>query len=124
VSAQDGFAGGDGLAASRADPKALFANGGETGALMAAIDWAATPLGPIGQWSHALRTIVALLLRNRFPLLLWWGPQFVQLYNDAYMPIPGEKHPARALGRPAAECWAEIWHIIGPMIEAPFRGEP
>ncbi len=101
----------------------LFRNGGEMGALMASIDWAATALGPVGQWPQALRTTVGLLLRNRFPLLLWWGPQFVQLYNDAYRPIPGEKHP-RSMGQPASECWPEIWHIIGPMIEAPFQGGP
>ena len=101
----------------------VFTDGGEMGALMRSIDWSKTPLGPIAGWSQALRTMVGLLVRNRFPLLLWWGPQFVQLYNDAYRPIPGGKHP-KSLGQPAAECWEEIWHVIGPMIEAPFRGEP
>jgi signal transduction histidine kinase len=99
----------------------VLAGGGETGALMRAIDWAQTPIGPVDNWSQALRATVGLLLRNRFPMLLWWGPKFVQLYNDAYRPIPGERHP-RALGQSASECWREIWHIIGPMIEAPFRG--
>jgi signal transduction histidine kinase len=97
--------------------------GGETGALIRSIDWAATPLGPVATWSRSLRTVVGLLLRNRFPLLLWWGPQFIQIYNDAYRPIAGTKHP-RSFAQPAAECWPEIWHVIGPMIEAPFRGEP
>ena len=93
------------------------------GALMTSIDWAATPLGPVSQWSQALRTTVGLLLRNHFPILLWWGPEFVQIYNDAYRPVPGVKHP-RSMGQPASECWDEIWHVIGPMIEAPFRGGP
>ena len=101
----------------------VFADGGEMGALMRSIDWSKTPLGPVAGWSQALRTMVGLLLRNRFPLLVWWGPQFVQLYNDAYRPIPGSKHP-KSLGQPGAECWDEIWHVIGPMVEAPFRGEP
>lgn len=107
----------------RREDRSLFEHGGEMGALMGRIDWAETPLGPVPGWSQALRTMVGLLLRNRFPLLLWWGPRFVQLYNDAYRPIPGDKHP-RSMGQPASECWPEIWHIIGPMIEAPFRGEP
>jgi hypothetical protein len=47
----------------------------------------------------------------------------VQIYNDAYRPIPGAKHP-QSMGQAARECWAEIWHVIGPMVEAPFRGEP
>src|SRR3954467_14264877 len=101
----------------------VLADGGDMGALMRSIDWAQTPLGPISGWSHALRTTVGLLLRNRFPMLLWWGPQFVQIYNDAYRPIPGAKHP-RAMGQTGAECWAEIWHVLAPMAEAPFRGEP
>ncbi|WP_394846773.1 ATP-binding protein [Pendulispora brunnea] len=105
------------------EASSLFAHGGETGALLSAIDWTSTPLGAVSGWSQALRTMVGLLVRNRFPLLLWWGPKFIQIYNDAYKPIPGAKHP-RALAQPAAECWVEIWDIIGPMIEAPFRGEP
>src|SRR6476659_824458 len=101
----------------------VLADGGDMGALMRSIDWAKTPLGPLSDWSHALLATVGFLLRNRFPMLLWWGPQFVQIYNDAYRPIPGAKHP-KAMGQTAAECWTEIWHVIGPMIEAPFRGEP
>src|SRR5262249_11888474 len=97
--------------------------GGEMGALIRSIDWSKTPLGPVSGWSQALRTMVGVLLRNRFPLLLWWGPRFCQIYNDAYRPIPGAKHP-RSMGQPASECWPEIWHIIGPMIEAPYAGQP
>jgi signal transduction histidine kinase/DNA-binding response OmpR family regulator len=97
--------------------------GGEMGALIRAVRWADTPLGPIESWSPAFRTMVGMLLGNRFPMLLMWGPNFVQLYNDAYRPILGDKHP-RSLGQPCPECWAEIWPIIGPMIQAPFRGEP
>jgi signal transduction histidine kinase len=87
-------------------------------------DWAATPLGPLDQWSLALRTTVRILLANRFPMLLWWGPDYIQLYNDSYQPIPGDKHPDLALGKPAKECWAEIWNVISPLIDAPFRGGP
>src|SRR5690349_3135814 len=104
-----------------ADERELFRNGGEMGDLMASIEWSKTAVGPVEGWSQALRTMVGLLLRNRFPLLLWWGPEFVQFYNDSYRPIPGDKHP-RSMGQPASECWREIWPIIGPMIEQPFRG--
>ncbi len=105
------------------DLAGLFAGGGEMGLLLSRIDWANTPLGIDSGWSPALRTMVGMLLRNRFPLLLWWGPELVQIYNDAYSPILGAKHP-RSLGQPAADCWSEIWDVVGPMIEAPFRGEP
>jgi signal transduction histidine kinase len=64
---------------------------------------------------------LSLLLANRFPLLLWWGPDYIQFYNDAYRPIPGAKHP-NSLGQAARECWPEIWHILKPLIDTPFQG--
>ena len=88
-----------------------------------AFDWSKTPLGPIASWSPALLTTVRIMLANRFPLLLWWGPQFISIYNDAYIPILGTKHPW-GLGRPVSECWKEIWHILEPLIDTPFKGGP
>ena len=102
---------------------AMLGGDGEMGMVMRSIDWPKTSLGPRSGWSQALRTMVGLLLRNRFPMVLWWGPRFVQLYNDSYRPMLGEKHP-RSMGQPAGECFAEIWNILGPMIEAPFAGQP
>jgi signal transduction histidine kinase/DNA-binding response OmpR family regulator len=93
------------------------------GALIASKDWSTTPLGPIESWSQTLRTTVRLMLANRFPHILWWGPEYIQFYNDAYIPVPGTKHP-KALGQPARECWPEIYHIIGPLIDTPFLGGP
>ena len=100
-----------------------LSGGGEMGALMRSIDWSSTPIGAVESWSLALRTMVRILLVNRFQLFLWWGPRYVQVYNDASRPILGAKHP-RSMGQPAAECWSEIWHVIGPLIETPFRGGP
>jgi signal transduction histidine kinase len=97
--------------------------GGEAGKLIREKDWSHTPLGPVSSWSLSLRMMVRFLLANRFPLLLWWGPQFCQLYNDPYRPVLGEKHP-RSMGQPAQECWKEIWHVIGPLIESIYRGGP
>ena len=74
--------------------------GGEMGELIRSMDWSRTPLGPIESWPPTLRTMVSLLLANRFPMLLWWGPEYVQIYNDAYRPIPGAKH-RRSMGQPA-----------------------
>ena len=98
-------------------------SGGEMGDLIGKRDWAQTPLGPATSWSPALRMIVKFLLANRFPQLLWWGPEFCSVYNDAYIPILGTKHPW-ALGRPVSEVWKEIWHVLKPLIETPFSGGP
>ena len=101
----------------------FLASGGEMGALIRATDWTRTPIGPIEGWSPTLRMMVSFLLANRFPLLLWWGPEYVSIYNDAYRPILGAKHP-KAMGQPVRECWSEIWHILRPLIDTPFSGGP
>jgi PAS domain S-box-containing protein len=78
-------------------------------------DWAATPVGPMETWPASLQTALSICLESRFPILIWWGPEFVMLYNDAYAPLIGSKHPA-ALGQRGADCFPEIWEIIGPML--------
>lgn len=86
-------------------------------------DWARSPVGRPDQWPCSLRTTVNLLLASRFPMFLWWGPQLIQFYNDAYRPSLGNqgKHPT-ALGQPGAECWPEIWSTIKPLIDQVLAG--
>jgi PAS domain S-box-containing protein len=111
-------------APDRADyPLAWLVGGGEMGERIRAFDWSKTEIGPPDTWSPALRMMVRLLLANRFPLLLWWGPQYVSIYNDAYRPVLGTKHPW-GLGRPLSECWSEIWDVLKPLVDAPFKGGP
>jgi PAS domain S-box-containing protein len=82
-----------------------------------ALDWAETPLGPNAQWPQSLRTVVNILLSSRYAMWMAWGPDLTMLYNDAYRPTLGLKHPW-ALGQPASSVWAEIWPDIGPRAEA------
>lgn len=106
-----------------AHPRDWLTGGGEMGDLIRSMDWSKTALGPLSSWSSNLKMMVRFLLANRFPLLLWWGPEFIQIYNDPYRPVLGTKHP-HSMGQPGSECWAEIWHIIGPLVETPYRGGP
>jgi len=96
----------------------LFVGHGEMRERCRAFDWAATPLGPPEGWSQSLRTAVGIVLGSRNPMFLWWGPELVQLYNDAYRPSlgQGDRHP-RALGSRGREFWTDIWEAIGPQIE-------
>ena len=94
----------------------FLTGGGQMGALMRAMDWSETALGVVETWPQSLRTSVSICLSCAFPILIWWGPDLVMLYNDDYRPVLGQKHP-RALGQPGRECWREIWDIIGPMLE-------
>ena len=91
----------------------VLAGGSEAGQVARAVDWSRTAIGPVEGWSQALRSAAGLVLQNHSGMLLWWGPKFVQIYNDAYVPVLGDKHP-RAMGQPFSECWAEVFHIVGP----------
>ncbi|MGK5741266.1 SpoIIE family protein phosphatase [Micromonospora sp. URMC 103] len=95
----------------------VFSAGGEIGRDLAAVDWAATPLGPPTGWPQSLRTAVSILLSSRFPMWMAWGPDLTFFCNAAYRrDTLGRKYPW-ALGRPASEVWAEIWDDIGPRID-------
>ncbi|HEX4027030.1 MAG TPA: HWE histidine kinase domain-containing protein [Rhizomicrobium sp.] len=100
----------------------FLAGGGEMGAAIRAFNWAATPLGPPESWPRTLRTCLRIMLASRQPMWVWWGPELINFYNDAYLPIIGGKHPA-ALGQPAHQVWSEIWDQIKDRIHAAQAGE-
>jgi PAS domain S-box-containing protein len=87
------------------------------------LDWAATPLGPPETWSQSLRSTAAIVLASRNPMFLWWGPELIQIYNDAYRPSFGTtgRHP-EALGMRGGDCWTDIWETIAPQIEQVMTG--
>lgn len=83
-------------------------------------DWASTPLGPLEQWPDVLKTTVALCFASSFPQAIVWGPQLTMLYNDAFIPILGDK--PYALGRPFSEVWKEVWADVSPIAKAAYEG--
>ncbi|GAB4094278.1 ATP-binding protein [Flaviaesturariibacter terrae] len=80
-------------------------------------DWSGHPLGPVDEWPLLLRTSLSICLNASFPIAIYWGPDLLLLYNDAWSSIPGDKHPW-SLGRPAREVWPDIWDTVGPQFEA------
>jgi signal transduction histidine kinase len=100
----------------------LFPAAGEMGRLCRDKDWAASPLGPVEAWPESLRTAAGLVLRQGIAMNLCWGPELLQIYNDSYRVIMGDKHPA-GLGRSVLWSWAEISGEIAPLFERVFRGE-
>jgi len=90
--------------------------GGEMGRRFAEYDWASHPLGPPSEWPPEWRAMVAVALTSRFPILLWLDPEQLYLvYNDAYLSVLGDRHPA-ALGEPGGRVWWDVWESIGPML--------
>lgn len=90
---------------------------GEAARLIRSFDWTSTPLGPPASWPLVLKTVVGVMLNSRHPMFLFWGPELIQIYNDAFTPSFGRgKHPA-AMGQRGADCWQETWPIIWPQID-------
>jgi PAS domain S-box-containing protein len=104
---------------------AFLQSGGEMGERTRSFDWPQTSLGPIDTWPQSLRTTLGIVLHSAFPMFLFWGPDLVCFYNEAFRPSLGAdgKHPA--LGKNGREVWPEIWDTIGPLIERVMTtGEP
>ena len=99
----------------------LFEAAGTLRPAYEAVDWARSPVGPPAGWSPTLRSAVDLTLNTRFPVTLLWGPQFVLLYNEAFVQVIGDKHPV-ALGRPAQEIFPEAWDQVGPLMQGVLDG--
>jgi signal transduction histidine kinase/CheY-like chemotaxis protein len=98
--------------------RVFLAGRGEMVERTRAFPWHHTPLGAPEAWSKSLRCTVGLLLNSRHPMLLWWGRELVQLYNDAYRSSLGEDRHPRALGARGPDFWASSWSEFGPRIEA------
>ncbi|MDQ2764209.1 MAG: PAS domain-containing protein [Pseudomonadota bacterium] len=92
------------------------------GALVRSHDWSATPLGPVESWPLSLKTAVGVIIASPLPMIVLWGPNLVQIYNDGYRLITGAKHPA-GLGQPTRECWPEVWNFNEPIYDAVVQGE-
>jgi len=95
---------------------------GDMAPLIRARDWTTTPLGPLESWPQSLKTAVDLVLASPMAMIVLWGPELVQIYNDGYRIVMGGKHPS-GLGQPTRECWPELWDFHASIYDAVFRGE-
>ncbi|TCC99481.1 PAS domain-containing sensor histidine kinase [Pedobacter hiemivivus] len=97
---------------------------GEMGNLIYSANWSNTSLGNADTWPQNLLTALDIILRSKFPMFLWWGPQLIQFYNDTYKTTLEKlnKHP-KALGARAQDCWPEVWLAIEPSIEMAMAGD-
>ena len=97
-----------------------FIGNSEMARLMRAHDWSTTSLGDPAGWPLALRSAVRILLTSRFEMWVGWGPDVAFLYNDAYRPTLGGKHP-RSLGMPTRELYPEIWDEVAPRLRRVYE---
>ena len=100
----------------------IFSPKSEMGRFCAEIDWASTALGPVASWPQSLRTAVGMVVEQGIAQSLCWGPDLIQIYNDGYRIIMGNKHPD-GLGRPLFRNWAEISGQLRPLVDRVLEGE-
>jgi hypothetical protein len=111
-----------GPAGDTGSPSDAFSGEDETQTILRAKDWAATPLGPVEEWSDELRSVLAIVMRAHVPMLLWWGPSLVQLYNDAARDCLGSKHPG-AIAQPAPACFADVAPDLRALADGVLAGD-
>ncbi len=96
----------------------LPAGDGEMGALVQALDWSNSPIGPVESWPPSLRTALGICLASQTPTVIWWGPRLIMFYNGACAGILGPARHPHAVGRCARDGWPEMWDLIGPDVES------
>lgn len=102
----------------------FLTGGGNVGTLIRTKDWSQSLPGAPQRWPQILKTTVGLVLDSHAPMLVLWGPELIQIYNDACAPIVGAEHPS-ALGAPAREAWPQSCDHVWPLaLEVLEHGEP
>ncbi|HEX8546345.1 MAG TPA: PAS domain-containing protein, partial [Cytophagaceae bacterium] len=100
----------------------VFVNGGEMGKRISEFDWSMTELGRISEWPLGLRSMVQNLLLSPAPLMLLWGKQGLKIYNDAYINIAGNRHPA-SLGNSVFDVWPEANSFLKEIFGHIYQGK-
>ncbi len=91
-------------------------------ALLTRTDWSRGPLGAAESWPQSLRTAVDIVIHSPMPMVLLWGPQLTQIYNNGFAMLAGQKHP-QAFGQPAHEIWPELRDFTDPIYSAVLQGQ-
>jgi signal transduction histidine kinase len=100
----------------------IFAGAGAMAALCGSYAWATTSIGCPDEWSPGLRAAAALVLAAPTPMVLLWGEDATQIYNDAYCALMGAKHPT-VFATPVRTSWPEGWHLDWELYAKAWRGE-
>lgn len=93
-----------------------LASDSEISKIIRSTDWSNTLIGPLESWPHSLTSVLSLCLHARSPIAIYWGPEYVFFYNDAFRPIVGDKQTT--MGRRGSEVWPEIWDTVEPWLQS------
>jgi PAS domain-containing protein/DNA-binding CsgD family transcriptional regulator len=102
---------------------ATFSGGGNAGKRLRDMDWSTTPLGQPEHWPEPLGVSLKIVLSTPQPMLIWWGDELVQFYNDGFSQLASSFLGANGLGKPGRVCWRDAWDAIGADVERVLSGE-
>jgi PAS fold len=91
------------------------------GRAIASHDWSRTSMGPPETWPQSLVTLLSTGLACPAPMFMGWGPDLIAFFNDS-IPVLGGRAD-ETIGRCTRELLSEVWHELGPMIQAALAGE-
>jgi PAS domain S-box-containing protein len=117
-----GHAGG-GQARAHGSGDVDFDSATRMGALMNGHDWSTAAMPTPDAWPQRLWALVDLMLASPMPTFIAWGSELGMLYNDAAIPLVGDRHPL-LLGAPLSVAWPDLWDDIRPLVERVLDGEP
>jgi signal transduction histidine kinase len=106
-----------------ADPFGWLTTSGEIASLLRKMDWSQSPLGKPEKWPQSLKTAINICLCSKFPMYVWWGPENINIYNDAYIEIAGAVRHPKFLGAPAREMWPEVWDTMRSFLDISRTGQ-
>jgi PAS domain-containing protein/DNA-binding CsgD family transcriptional regulator len=100
-----------------------LSGGGNAGKLLRDVDWSTTPLGQPEHWPEPLRVSLKMILSTPHPMLIWWGGELIQFYNDGFSELASAFLGANGLGKPGRACWGDAWDAFGEGVERVIAGE-
>jgi len=95
--------------------QAPFDGQGQVRALLRAYDWSDFAHGAPDGWPTLVRRTLEMVLDAPSPMAFLWGEECFYFYNDAYVEVLADKHPA-ALTRPFWGNWEEIREVFEPIL--------
>jgi PAS domain S-box-containing protein len=104
------------MAAQNYSVASIFIGKDEMHTLMRNTDWSSMRLGSPETWPQSLCSTLSVCLNIPSPACIFWGTDYVLLYNDAWRKLLGDKHP-QALGQPVRKVLPELWERFGAQLD-------
>jgi PAS domain S-box-containing protein len=105
------------------EEKAKSGGSGRIGEMLRRFDWSATAIGLPGSWPEAFSISLKIVLNAKQPMLIWWGNELTQFYNDDFLNIAGPFLKKSGFGASGRESWLNISSVLAADIEHVLSGK-